>query len=138
MPIELKTEKGSISLTTPKFSGESVDLSNYYTKPEVDALIPDVSDFATRDDVAQAVSDKVTIEDVNNATANLASTEYVDNAVNSIDLSDYALKSEIPSLDEYAKMTDIPDVSGYQTEDQVNALINTALNNIGVAEDGAY
>lgn len=27
---------------------------------------------------------------------------------------------------------------GYQTEDQVNALISTALGNIGVAEDGAY
>lgn len=28
--------------------------------------------------------------------------------------------------------------AGYQTEDQVNALISTALGNIGVAEDGAY
>lgn len=28
--------------------------------------------------------------------------------------------------------------AGYQTEAQVNALISTALGNIGVAEDGAY
>jgi hypothetical protein len=61
--------------------------------------------------------------------------------------AEYALKSDIPSLDGYAKTTDIPDVSGYalkseipdvsgyQTEAQVNALINTAL---GVIENGTY
>lgn len=49
--------------------------------------------------------------------------------------AEYALKSDIPSLEGYAKTTDIPDVSGYQTEAQVNALIDAAL---GVIENGTY
>lgn len=74
------------------------------------------------------------------------------------DLSEYAKKSEIPSIDGLATETyvdnaigaiTIPDVSnfttmaaveakGYQTESQVNALINTALGAISDAEDGTY
>ena len=139
--IELKSTQANITLKSPTVVSGSVDLSNYYTKAQVDALIPDVSGFATED--------------------------YVDNAVNNIpevDLSGYALKSEIPdvsgfltaipeeyvteselnakgyltehqSLDGYAKLTDIPDVSGFQTEAQVNTLINNAL---GVIENGTY
>lgn len=53
-------------------------------------------------------------------------------------LEDYALKSELPSLEGYAKTEQIPDVSGFQTESQVNTLINNALSEIGVAEEGAY
>ena len=51
-------------------------------------------------------------------------------------LADYALKSEIPT--DYAKAEDIPDVSGYQTEAQVKALITAELGKIGVAEGGSY
>ena len=74
------------------------------------------------------------------------------------DVSEYATKDEIPSLEGYAKTADIPDTSGlatkaeipdvsgfttmsaveakgYQTEAQVNSLINTAL---GVIENGTY
>ena len=74
------------------------------------------------------------------------------------DLSAYALKTEIPSVEGLATETYvdnaiaaivIPDVSnfttmatveakGYQTESQVNALINTALGAISNAEDGTY
>ena len=76
-------------------------------------------------------------------------------------LEPYALKTEIPSLDGYALASDIPDVSGfalktdipivpdvsgfttmseveakgYQTEAEVNALIDAAL---GVIENGTY
>lgn len=115
----------------------NVDLSNYYTKPEVDALIPDVSGYATKDEVAQAVSDKVTMEDVNNATANFVTSEYVDNAVNSIpepDLSNYALKSEIPDVSNFATVQyvneqiaaiDIPevDLSGYAKKTDLDDFI---------------
>lgn len=78
-----------------------------------------------------------------------------------VDLSDYALKSELPNLDnyalkseipaapdlnQYALKTEIPDTSsfttmaavegkGYQTAAQVNTLITNAL---GVIENGAY
>lgn len=55
-----------------------------------------------------------------------ASKKYVDDKVAAISQ---------PDLTEYAKKTDIPDVSDYQTEAQVNALINQAL---GVIENGSY
>ena len=42
------------------------------------------------------------------------------------------------SLDSYALKSEIPDVTQFQTEDQVNALITAALNAIGVAEEGSY
>ena len=74
------------------------------------------------------------------------------------DLSEYAKKTEIPSVEGLATETYvdnavgaivIPDVSnfitmsaveakGYQTESQVNTLINTALGAISNAEDGTY
>ena len=39
MPIELKTKQGNITLTAPKTSGGTVDLSNYYTKAQTDEKI---------------------------------------------------------------------------------------------------
>lgn len=42
------------------------------------------------------------------------------------------------SINAFAKAEDIPDVSAFQTEAQVNTLISNALNAIGVAEEGAY
>ena len=85
-----------------------------------------------------------TEEYVNAAVANVkvdltgyATEDYVDNAISGVeqDLSYYALKSEIPSLDGYAKTTDIPDVSGFQTAEQVNAAI---VAYVGVIENGTY
>lgn len=61
---------------------------------------------------------------------------------NGVDLSDYYTKNEvdalIPSLDGYAKTTDIPDVSIYQTEEQVSALIDTAIAAITDADEVSY
>ena len=45
--IELKSTQANITLKTPTVVSGSVDLSNYYTKAQVDALIPDVSGFIT-------------------------------------------------------------------------------------------
>lgn len=45
--IELKSTQANITLKSPTVVGGSVDLSNYYTKTQVDALIPDVSGFIT-------------------------------------------------------------------------------------------
>lgn len=58
-----------------------------------------------------------------------ATEEYVDNAIANIpapDLTDYALKSEIPS------------VEGLASEEYVTNAISTALEGIANAEDGAY
>lgn len=146
MGIELKATSGNITLTAPKYDGSTVDLSNYYTKSETDTKIQDVINSIPEVDLSA-----------------YATVDYVDNAVSNInmpDLTPYALKSEIPDVSNfitaeeatiyidstelnnalaiYAKTTDIPDVSAYQTETQVNTLISNALNAIGVAEEGAY
>lgn len=145
MGIELVKRSGNLSLTKPVIS-ESVDLSNYYTKAQTDEKIQEAVNAIPEVDLS-----------------NYATVDYVNNAVNNIDLPDltpYALKSEIPdvssfitaeeaaiyidstelnnALANYAKVEDIPDVSAYQTETQVNTLISNALNAIGVAEEGAY
>ena len=99
-----------------------VDLSNYYTKSEVDELIPDVSGFATKEELQEAID----------------SIEHP-----SIDLTGYATKDEvaaveakIPSieglatkqeLDEAIKSIEHPviDLTGYATEDYIKAVANT-------------
>ena len=94
---------------------------------------------------------KVWINPDGDILSDLATKEYVDAAVAGVeapevDLSDYALKSDIPSLDGYAKAEDIPDVSGYATKAEVEAagyataadvieLIDSAL---GEVENGSY
>ena len=83
----------------------NIDLSDYVTKEELQAKLDnlhiniDLSSYATKEELTQAI--------------------------NSIDLSAYALKGEIPSLNGYAKKTDLPkkvseleNDSGYLTEHQ--------------------
>ena len=88
-------------------------MSNYYTKKEADAAInaakPDLTGYATE--------------------------KYVDDAVAAVDLTDYALKTDIPSLDGYAKTADIPDVSKYQTAEQVEVIV---AEYVGVIENAYY
>ena len=87
-------------------SGISPDLSDYYTKEEVDALIPEVpslSGYATE----QWVEDK--------------------HYITGVDLSDYALKSEIPTVptsntaftNDAGYLTEHQSLSGYATEQWV-------------------
>lgn len=73
----------------------------------------------------------------------LATKQYVDEAIAAIDapevdMSNYYNKSEvdalIPSTSGFITMEDV-EGKGYQTEEQVNTLINTAL---GVIENGTY
>ena len=75
---------------------------------------------------------------------NLATKEYVDEAIaaigggGTVDLSNYYTKEEtealIPDTSGFTTMTAVEE-KGYQTEAQVNSLINTAL---GVIENGNY
>ncbi|MBR5823788.1 MAG: collagen-like protein [Paludibacteraceae bacterium] len=53
------------------------------------------------------------------------------------DIQEIASRVEPQDVDlsEYAKKSEIPDTSGFTTEEDVNALINTAL---GVIENGSY
>ena len=104
--IELVNKKSNVDISTPTIvikEEESVDLSNYYTKAEVDAKIPDVSGFITESEADTKIN-----------TAICSAEERVD-----FKLGSYALKTEIP------------DVSGYQTEAQVLALINANIPSSG-------
>ena len=101
--IELKSTAGNVRLTTPTIIAGGGDLSNYYTKAEVDAKIPDVSGFITESEADTKIN-----------TAVCSAEERVD-----FKLGSYALKTEIP------------DVSGYQTEAQVLALINANIPSSG-------
>ena len=110
----------------PAVEGASLATKNYVNEAISAIPQPDLSDYALKTDIP--------------------------------DVSNFATKAEIPSLEGYALKTDIPDTSGlatkaeipdvsgfttmsaveakgYQTEAQVNSLINTAL---GVIENGTY
>ena len=66
---------------------------------------------------------KVYIQEILNGNIDItqyATKEELSNAVSSIDLTDYAKKTEIPSLDGYAKSTDIPSLDGYATKSYVD------------------
>lgn len=89
--------------------------AEYVTDTELNA-----KGYATTDDVATAVSDKVTMEDVHNATSGFVSQAYVDEKIAAIpepDLSNYALKTEIPDVSGF--ITEIP--AEYITESELNA-----------------
>lgn len=108
----------------------AVDLDNYYTKAETNALIPDTSNFATTGYVNQQIgqidfSPYVTADRIKD----LASEDYVNQRVEDSkqDLSGYALKAEIPSLDGYATEQYVgaqinankPDLSGYALKSEI-------------------
>ena len=103
--------------------------NNYALKSEIPSLdgyakttdIPDTSNLATKAEIVkefktingQQITGTGNIEisaDVD--TSNFATKDEVNTLSNNI-TNNYALKSEIPSLDGYAKTTDIPDVSIY-------------------------
>ena len=58
------------------FEGINIDINNF-----------DMSDFATKDDVEEAIT--------NVDLSNYATIDYVEEAITNVDLNDYALKSEI-------------------------------------------
>lgn len=79
-------------------SGETnVDLSNYYTKSEVEALIPTLPDMS-----AYALKSQIP------------------------DVSGFALKADIPDVSVFTTMGAV-EAKGYQTAAQVTAAINSAL-----------
>lgn len=83
--IELKSTQANITLKSPTVVSGSVDLSNYYTKAETEALIPDVSGFIT------SIPDEYVTETELNAKgyltahqslANYSTTTQVQNMIN--------------------------------------------------------
>lgn len=92
-----------------------VDLSNYYTKSEVDKKISNIE--LTPGPVGQPGKDGA------------------DGAPGK-DGEDYVLTEDDKA--EIAGLVEVPDVSGFQTAEQVQAAITAALGEIGVAEEGVY
>ena len=108
-----------------ELGGEDVDLSDYYTKEQTDK------------EIEEAVG-AIEIPEVPSLDG-YATEQFVTEAIGAIDfpetdLSDYALKTEIPDVSSFTTMGAV-EAKGYQTESQVNSLINTAL---GVIENGTY
>lgn len=130
MGIELKTKTGNITLTAPKVvSGGSVDLSNYYTKAQTDAKIQEVVDAIPEVDL----SDYATVDYVDSTVDKLADFDYVNDKVR-----EYQGVTEKWADEKFATKSDIPDVSGFQTAEQVQGIVTDALAEIGVAEEGEY
>ena len=128
-------------------SGAEVDLSNYYTKAETVALIPDLTGYAKKTEIpdvsgfiTEIPSEYITETELNakgyltqhQSLEDYATKQYVTDAIANIDVSGSV------DLSGYALKTEIPDVSGFQTEAQVNALINTAIANITDGEAVSY
>lgn len=111
---ERETLIGTLSLGADYYKGETGDSGVY-----VGAGQP------TNEDI------NIWIEPDGEATNNLVSKEEFEKALENIEVP-------LPDLSDYAKAEDIPDVSGFQTAEQVETAITQALNKIGVAEEGAY
>lgn len=149
-----------------------VDLTDYYTKTEVDAAddllrnefdgkLLNVkapldkaiaegdyainqklqNDYYTKGETDLAISNAVGAIEIPEVPTldGYATEQFVSEAIGAIDfpetdLSDYALKTEIPDVTGFTTMGAV-EAKGYQTEAQVNTLINAAL---GVIENGTY
>ena len=128
-------------------SGEAVDLSNYYTKAETDAKIAeaqlggevDLSTYALKSEIPSLegyatetwvnskgyLTEHQSLKTINGQSIIGTGDITITGSGETVDLSNYYTKTEI-------------DNKGYQTADQVNALIQAALDAIGVAEGGSY
>ena len=114
---EEPTDPEKLVWINPDGEASELDLSNYYTKDETDSLI----DTAVQNIDLSSYATKVELE-------NYDTSEQVDAKINAIeipeiDLSDYAKKSEIPDVSGYALKTEIPTKA-----EQINYDVSTSAN----------
>ena len=157
--IKLVEKKDEIQLNAPKIA-HIADLSNYYTKPETDEAIktaveaipgvdltgyakitdiPDVSGFATKDDVSSVESKIPSLE-------GYATEQWVEAKgylTEHQSLENYALKSEIPTktsdlTNDSGYLTEHQSLAAYSTTTQVQSMIDTAIAGITDAEEVSY
>ena len=121
---------------------DDIDLSDYYTKSEVNALIPSLSGYATE----EWVEDKGYLTDVDLSDYALKSeipvvptnvSSFINDAgyLTDVDLSDYALKSDIPTsnsafTNDAGYLTDV-DLSNYALKSEIPVVptSNSAFTN---------
>lgn len=138
-PVIVATMANAIYQGPP---GPAADLTNYYTKSEVDAKIPDTSGFALKTEIPSVPTNVSSFTN----DAEYTNKTYVDNAIaqavtgGQVDLSNYYTKSETdaaieaaaPDLSGYALKTEIPDTTGLASEqyvqDQIAAIPETDLS----------
>lgn len=105
----------------------TVDLSEYAKKEE----IPSTEGLATEEFVTEKISEIVIPEPAD------LSNYYNKDEINykfeniehpSVDLSNYALKSELPNLEGYAKLEDVPSIDGLATETFVEEKISEIVH----------
>ena len=102
---------GKVQLNIPTKTSDLINDSNFATKTElkeVENKIPNVSNFATKSDVSNSIS---VVEKKIPNVSNFATTSYVETAITN---------------------------KGYQTQIQVQALINDAISNIKNANEVSY
>lgn len=102
---------GKVQLNIPTKTSDLINDSNFATKAElkeVENKIPNVSNFATKSDVSNSIS---VVEAKIPSVSNFATTSYVETAITN---------------------------KGYQTQIQVQALINDAISNIKNANEVSY
>ena len=157
--IKLVEKKDEIQLNAPKIA-HIADLSNYYTKPETDEAIktaveaipevdltgyakitdiPDVSGFATKDDVSSVESKIPSLE-------GYATEQWVEAKgylTEHQSLENYALKSEIPTktsdlTNDSGYLTAHPSLAAYSTTTEVQSMIDTAIAGITDGEAVSY
>lgn len=149
-----KLEKRIDDIEAKGISDEQLqrNLDSYFEKNPIEVPTVDLTGYATEEYVNNAVNNieipTVDLSDYAKKTDIPTKVSELDNDAGYLtqhqDLSAYALKSEIPDVSGFANKSDIPDVSGYltaddvsgfQTETQVNNLIDAKL---GVIENGNY
>ena len=149
-----KLEKRIDDIEAKGISDEQLqrNLDSYFEKNPIEVPTVDLTGYATEEYVNNAVNNieipTVDLSDYAKKTDIPTKVSELDNDAGYLtqhqDLSAYALKSEIPDVSGFANKSEIPDVSGYltaddvsgfQTETQVNNLIDAKL---GVIENGTY
>ena len=142
---ELVSVSGTLETEIQVVSAAIPDTSNLATKSElqtVSAAIPDVSNLSTKVEVATASGTLNTkIDNVSASIPTLPSEEEVE--FEEIDLNDYALVSEIPDVSNLATKSElqtvsaaIPDVSNFVTGPTVSAIVDEALIDIPTGVSG--
>lgn len=117
---QLLSEKSDTATTYSKVEVDNLlvnkanqsDLNNYYNKSQTDVLLGEKLDASayTPTDLSNYYTKQETDSQINSSTVDMATKTWVlnQNYITGVDLSNYALKEEIP------------DISGYATEQWVN------------------